>query len=472
MKIYNTLSRKKDAFDPLTPGHVRMYTCGQTVYNDIHIGNARFYVVFDAIRRYMEYKGYAVNYVQNFTDVDDKIIARAAQEGVSSPEIAERYIQHTLEDLDALNVKCATVHPKATEEIPAILDMVQALIDKGFAYVKNGTVFFATRRVKAYGKLSRKNPDDLEAGARVDINADKLDPTDFVLWKPAKPDEPYWPSPWGNGRPGWHIECSAMAKKYLGDTIDIHGGAADLIFPHHENEIAQSEAANNAPFSRNWMHCGILTVDHKKMSKSAGNFHTLREVAELFEYDVIRFFLVSGHYRMPMEYGEHLLESAQSALNRIKNCRAALRHKALPADAPAADLPAEARVYRQAFEQAMDDDFNTADAIAAIFDMVKHINTSRPKGGLARAFADELDALCGILGVRLEGIRLEGINLEAHTPEAADQPSDAEIEALIAARGQAREAKNWAESDRIRDLLLAKGIRLTDTREGVVWTRL
>jgi cysteinyl-tRNA synthetase len=333
MKIYNTLTRKKEEFIPITPGHVNMYCCGQTVYNDITLGNARSFAVFDAIRRYLIYKGLDVRFVLNFTDVDDKIIAKANEEGVASSEIAERYITHTLEDINNLNILPSTVNPRATEEMPEIIEMVRTLVDKGYAYEVDGSVFFETGKSIDYGKLSGKNIEDLEAGARIEVDKSKRSPTDFVLWKPAKPGEPFWDSPWGKGRPGWHIECSAMSKKYLGERFDIHGGGQDLIFPHHENEIAQSEAANGCPFANYWMHNGLLTVGHKKMGKSLGNFVTLRDVAEKFPYDVIRFYLISGHYRMPMEYGEHLLESARSGLTRIKNCAENLAHLAQNASA-------------------------------------------------------------------------------------------------------------------------------------------
>jgi len=326
MKIYNTLTRNKEEFLPITPGKVKMYTCGQTTYNDIHMGNARFYVVFDAIRRYLEYRGYAVEFVQNFTDIDDKIIARASEEGISTKEIAEKYIASTLADLETLNVKRATVNPRVTEEMPEIIEMIQQLIAGGHAYEKNGTVYYNVSAFEPYGKLSKKNIDELESGARVEVEDEKNNPIDFVLWKPAKPDEPKWASPWGDGRPGWHIECSATARKYLGDEIDIHGGGADLIFPHHENEIAQTEALTGKDFARTWMHCGILTVDHKKMSKSRGNFATLQEVTEKFPHDVIRFFFLTGHYRMPMEFTETVLSAAQQGLTRIKTCYNNITH--------------------------------------------------------------------------------------------------------------------------------------------------
>lgn len=471
MKIYNTLTRQKDEFHPITPGEVKMYVCGQTVYNYIHIGNARFYVAFDAIRRYLEYKGYTVRFVQNFTDVDDKIIKRSQEEGISAREVSMKYIAETLQDIDALHVKRATVNPRATEDMPEIIAMIQTLIDKGFAYEKDGTVFFETVKSLNYGKLSKKNLDELEAGARVEVNTAKRNPMDFVLWKPDKPGEPKWDSPWGTGRPGWHIECSAMVKKYLGDTVDIHGGGEDLVFPHHENEIAQSEAANGAEFARYWMHNGTVTMNHRKMSKSTGNFQTLREVAKRYPYDVLRFYLLSGHYRMPMEYGDHLLAAAQSGLSRIKNARVTLTYILNNgADRSLSDEEHgwlnEADAYRRAFEDAMDDDFNTADAVSAIFELVKFINIHtdiNDAGAVSQSFAEglieRLDLLCRILGIFF-----------VETPANANH-DDAEIESLIAERQTARANKDWAAADRIRGELSARGVTLTDTANGVIWKR-
>ncbi|MCL2708571.1 MAG: cysteine--tRNA ligase [Defluviitaleaceae bacterium] len=490
MRIYNTLARKKEEFAPPPPYEIKMYTCGQTVYNDIHIGNARFYVVFDAVRRYLEHKGYTVRFAQNFTDVDDKIIKRANEEGADSSEIAERYIARTLEDLVSLNVRKATINPRATEEIGPIIGMIKTLVDKGFAYEKNGTVFFEAARAKDYGKLSKKNIDDLEAGARVELNEDKRNPADFVLWKPDKPGEPKWESPWGTGRPGWHIECSAMAGKYLGTTIDIHGGAEDLVFPHHENEIAQSEAANGAQFSRFWMHCGILTVGHKKMSKSKGNFVTYREAAQAFSGEVIRFYLLCGHYRTPMEYGTHLLASAQSGLARIKNSRGALIYviensktdELQEAEPAAVD---EAKKYAAEFEEAMDDDFNTADAIAAIFNVSRLINVSvdvNKPGASSKQFAkvllETLDGLLRILGFdpggqkRSEPERGESKRGEPEIGDTGRTESgrcDAEVEALINARAEARTKKDFKEADRIRDRLAAFDVVVEDTASGARW---
>jgi len=463
MKIYNTLNRQKEAFVPLVEREVKMYTCGQTVYNDIHMGNARFYVAFDAARRYLEHMGYNVAFVQNFTDIDDKTILRAIEEGISSDEIAEKYIASTLADLKALNVKPATVNPRVTEEIPEIIEMVQQLIDGGYAYENNGTVYYAVNSFADYGKLSKKNIDDLEAGARVEIEPGKKNPMDFVLWKPAKQGEPSWESPWGDGRPGWHIECSAMVRKYLGDEIDIHGGGADLVFPHHENEIAQTEAVTNKNFANYWMHCGMITVDHKKMSKSRGNFATLKEVAQKFPHDVLRFFFLSGHYRMPMEFTDTVLNAAQQGFARIKNCYKTLSHTIESARAGAsAEFETGINGYVKQFHEAMTDDFNTADAIAAVFEMVRHINSAisgEEKPGLdSLVYAKkEFATLMDILGIALE--------------QASDEAPDENIEALIAARQAARQNKDFAESDRIRDELTAMGIVLEDTRAGVRWHR-
>ena len=465
MIIYNTLTRRKEKFKPIVPGEVSMYVCGQTVYNYIHIGNARFYVAFDAIRRYLEYKGYRVTYAQNFTDVDDKIIKRSLEEGISPEEVAQKYIDATLEDIKALNVKSATVAPKATEEIPGMIEMISKLVESGFAYEANGSVFFDTGKFENYGKLSKKNIGELEAGARVELNADKRSPTDFVLWKPHKPGEPKWESPWGEGRPGWHIECSAMVKKYLGETIDIHGGGNDLIFPHHENEIAQSEAANGVPLANYWMHNGPLTMNRKKMSKSLGNFYTFREVAEKFPNDVIRFYLVSGHYRMPMEYGEALLAAAQSGLSRIKNARETLDFIIENSSADSIgdeekNLVAEADSYRINFEAAMDDDFNTADAVSAIFEFIRFINSridiNKPNDSsreFAEALRDKLDLLGSVLGLNL----------------LSERQSDAEIDALVSQRQEARKRRDFAEADRIRDFLSGRGIALEDSASGVRW---
>jgi len=465
MKIYNTLTRQKEELLTITPGCIKMYTCGQTVYNDIHLGNARFYVIFDAIRRYLQYRGYTVEFVQNFTDIDDKIIQRALEEGCTAAEIAEKYIKRTLADLAALNVLPATANPRATQEIDEIIAMIQQLIEKGHAYENAGTVYYNVTSFADYGKLSKKNIEDLEAGARVEVESGKINPMDFVLWKPAKDGEPFWASPWGNGRPGWHIECSAMVKKYLGDEIDIHGGAEDLIFPHHENEIAQSEAVTGKNFARYWMHCGILTTEHKKMSKSRGNFSTLNDITQSgIDHDVIRFYFLSGHYRMPMEFTAEVLAAAKQGLARIVNCHKNLTY-ALEQDSEneTNDLT-EISTYRHSFEAAMDDDFNTADAITAIFELVKHINTrmggaNKPSKKFFQTALETLTGLADILGINI-----------CHEDNAPSE-EDVEIEALIAARQNARKNKDFAESDRIRDELLQRGIILEDTREGVRWHR-
>ncbi|MCL2577169.1 MAG: cysteine--tRNA ligase [Defluviitaleaceae bacterium] len=486
MKIYNTMTRTKENFSAITPGKIKMYTCGQTVYNDIHMGNARFYVVFDAIRRYLIWRGYDVNFVQNFTDIDDKIIAKAIEENCTTEEIAERYIAHTLEDLSMLNCLPATTNPRATQEIPEIITLISSLIEKNYAYENNGTVYYDVNKFEKYGKLSKKKTEDLEAGARIEVEAGKRNPMDFVLWKPAKKGEPAWQSPWGDGRPGWHIECSAMAKKYLGDEIDIHGGAEDLIFPHHENEIAQTEAITGQEFARFWMHCGILTTDHKKMSKSRGNFFTFREMTEKFSPDVIRFYLLSGHYKMPMEFNNEVLKAAGQGLQRIKTCYANLQHALTDAENGVSDLT-DTSVYKESltnpFTRAMDDDFNTADAITAIFELVKFINTQIAEARttthkrrhiefegqpeiiiktLSRELLidlrEMLENLCEILGIKIK-------------EPVTENTDDSEIEALIEARQAARAAKNFAESDRIRDELSSMGIILEDTPGGVRWRR-
>lgn len=464
MKIYNTLSREKEEFIPLNSGEIKMYVCGPTVYNYIHIGNARPYIIFDTVRRYFEYKGYKVEYVQNFTDVDDKIIKKANEENKTTSEIVERYIAEILKDADGLNIKRATVHPRVTEEMSEIIAMIETLIEKGFAYEVEGTVYFNTQAFNSYGKLSNKNQEDLEAGARVEINKDKKHPMDFVLWKPKKEGEPFWKSPWSEGRPGWHIECSAMAKKYLGDTIDIHAGGEDLIFPHHENEIAQSEAANGKNFARYWMHNGFINVDNKKMSKSKGNFFTLREVAEEFPYEVIRFFMLSAHYRSPINFSRELMQSAQNGLERIKNALLNLNHLInygqngeMTEDEKA--LLGELKLFVKKFEEAMEDDFNTADAVSVIFELVKFSNiniNSNSSNKFASVVKDKILSLSNILGL-----------LEKQEKDLLDE----EIENLINQRQEARKTKNWALADEIRDTLKGKGIILEDTPQGVKWKR-
>lgn len=467
MKLYNTLSRKKEEFVPVEAGKVRMYVCGPTVYNYIHIGNARPMIVFDTVRRYFEYKGYDVNYVSNFTDVDDKIIKKANEEGVDASVISERYIKEAQTDMEGLNVKEATTHPKATEEIGGMIDMIQTLIDKGYAYEVNGTVYYRTRKFEGYGKLSKKNLDDLSAGIRIAVSDEKEDPMDFVLWKPKKEGEPSWKSPWGDGRPGWHIECSVMSKKYLGDEIDIHAGGEDLIFPHHENEIAQSEAANGCQFAKYWLHNGFITVDNEKMSKSLGNFFTVRDIAAQFPYEVIRFFILNGHYRSPINFSRDLMQACQNGLERIKNARKELdfyiKNSAdTKMTAEENTQAAELEKYKEQFEAAMDDDFNTADAISVIYELVRFSNIA-VKAGVSKEYAekiqDMLDHLCGVLGVA-----------ELKEDAVSDEET-AKIEELIAKRAEAKKAKDFATADAIRDELAAMGITIKDTRQGVQWFR-
>ena len=467
MKIYNTMSKRKEEFVPLEEGKVKMYVCGPTVYNFIHIGNARPMIVFDTVRRYFEYKGYDVNFVSNFTDVDDKIIKKANEEGVTAEEISKRYIAECKKDMEGMNIEPATKNPLATEEIGGMIEMIRTLIEKGYAYEKNGTVYFRTRKFKDYGKLSHKNLDDLQSGGRtllVTGEDEKEDPLDFVLWKPKKEGEPAWQSPWGEGRPGWHIECSEMSKKYLGEQIDIHAGGEDLIFPHHENEIAQSEAANGKEFAKYWMHNGFLNIDNRKMSKSLGNFFTVREISEKYDLQVLRFFMLSAHYRSPLNFSAELMESARSGLNRIVT--AAENLKFLIGNASAEKMTEEekekfekSKEYVDSFEKAMDDDFNTADAIAAVFELVKYINTTadgESSGEYLESLLKRLVSLTDVLGIIVD---------------KEDEILDADIEALIAERQTARKEKNFARADQIRDELLAKGIILEDTREGVKWKR-
>ena len=466
MKIFNTLSRQKEEFQPLRPGEVSIYVCGPTVYNLIHIGNARPMIIFDTVRRYFEYKGYKVNYVSNFTDVDDKIIKAANEEGITSTEISERYIAECKKDMAGLNVREATVHPKATEEIDGMLDMIETLIEKGHAYAaEDGTVYYRTKSFREYGKLSHKNIDDLEGGHRdIKVTGElKEDPLDFVLWKPKKEGEPYWDSPWSPGRPGWHIECSVMSKKYLGESIDIHAGGEDLIFPHHENEIAQSEAANGKPFAKYWMHNGFLNIDHKKMSKSLGNFFTVRDISEKYDLSVLRFFMLSAHYRSPLNFSDELMEAAKNSLERILTCAESLRfHMEHAADQDLKDGEEEiysgSDAYVGAFESAMDDDFNTADAVSAIFELVRYINAKLENASkvLTGQLYERLKLLCDVLGIVIE-------------KEA--ELLDSDIEAMIEERNAARENKDFKRADEIRDELLSRGIRLKDTREGVQWTR-
>ena len=464
MKLYNTLTRKKEEFIPLEPGKVKMYVCGPTVDNLIHIGNARPMIFFDTVRRYLEYKGYDVNYVSNFTDVDDKIINKAIEEGVSANEIAERYIEECKKDMAGMNVKPATVHPLATQEICGMLDMIGTLIEKGYAYDVDGTVYYRTRKFKDYGKLSKKNIDDLEAGARIAVAEQKEDPMDFVLWKPKKDGEPYWESPWSEGRPGWHIECSVMSKKYLGDEIDIHGGGEDLIFPHHENEIAQSEATSGKSFAKYWMHNAFLNIDNKKMSKSLGNFFTVRDISEKYDLQVLRFFMLSAHYRSPLNFSGDLMEAAKNGLDRIVTAAENLKHLVKSAgqgnmSEEEGKLIEEADSFIKKFEEAMDDDFNTADAVSALFELVKFANThasSDHSEEFLQNLLDKIVKLSDILGLIV--LKKEEI-------------LDEDIEALIQERQDARKSKNFARADEIRDQLADMGILLEDTREGVKWKR-
>lgn len=467
MKIFNTLTRKKEEFIPLEEGKVKMYVCGPTVYNFIHIGNARPMIVFDTVRRYFEYKGYDVNYVSNFTDVDDKIIKKAIEEGTTAQEISQRYIAECKKDMEGMNIKPATKNPLATEEICGMVDMIQNLIDKGYAYEKNGTVYFRVRQFKDYGKLSHKNLDDLRSGERsllVTGEDEKEDPLDFVLWKPKKEGEPAWESPWSEGRPGWHIECSEMSKKYLGEQIDIHAGGEDLVFPHHENEIAQSEAANGKEFARYWMHNAFLNIDNRKMSKSLGNFRTVREISEQYDLQVLRFFMLSAHYRSPLNFSADLMEASKNGLERIVNAADNLKYlmdAAAVQEMTAEEKEAFAKTdeFVKGFEAAMEDDFNTADAVAAVFELVKYINTNvsaQNSKECLQSYLELLVKLCDVLGLIVD---------------KKEELLDEEIEKLIEERQAARKAKNFTRADEIRDELLSKGIILKDTREGVQWKK-
>ena len=468
MRVYNTMTKKKEEFVPLVPGKVSMYVCGPTVYNLIHIGNARPMIVFDTVRRYMEHKGYEVNYVSNFTDVDDKIIKKAIEEGITAEEVSQRYIAECKKDMADMNVKPATTHPLATQEIDGMIDMISTLIEKGYAYpAADGTVYFRTRQFKEYGKLSHKNLDDLRAGNRsllVSGEDQKEDPLDFVLWKPKKEGEPSWPSPWCDGRPGWHIECSVMSKKYLGEEIDIHAGGEDLIFPHHENEIAQSECCNGKEFARYWLHNAFLNIDNRKMSKSLGNFFTVREIGEKYDLQVLRFFMLSAHYRSPLNFSADLMEASKNALDRIINAVENL--KFLAGNGAEGEMTeAEQKEveglteYEKKFDEAMDDDFNTADAIAAIFELVKYANsnvTAENTKAFINTVKERIVSLADILGLIVE---------------KEEEILDSDIEKLIEERQTARKEKNFARADEIRNLLLEKGIVLKDTREGVKWER-
>ena len=465
MKIFNTLTRRKEELKTLVPNELKVYACGPTVYNFIHIGNARPLCVFDTFRRYMEYRGYKVNFVQNFTDIDDKIIRRANEEGTDYKTVSEKYIEEFWVDAKGMNVREATVHPKATENIDEIINIVSALIEKGYAYaVDNGDVYFSPKQFKEYGKLSHQPLEDLEAGARINVEEVKHEPMDFALWKSAKPGEPYWESPWGHGRPGWHIECSAMVRRYLGETIDIHCGGQDLIFPHHENEIAQSECCNGVSFANYWMHNGFISVDNVKMSKSLGNFFTVRDVANEYGYEPIRYFLISSHYRSPINYSVDIIEQCKASLVRLYNCRESLDFAMKNATdvtvANADEIKAKLLSRKDQFITAMDDDLNTADAITAIFELVKDVNTTvitdAPNKELVDLATTLFDELTGVLGL-VYNRKTESL--------------DDEIEKMIEARTQARKDRNWAEADRIRDELKAQGIVLEDTPQGVKWHR-
>ena len=463
MKIYNTLTKQKEEFIPLEPGKVKIYACGPTVYNFIHIGNARPICVFDTLRRYFEYRGYEVTFVQNFTDIDDKLIKRANEEGTTVPEIAATYIKEYMTDAEGLGVRPATIHPKATETIDTILEVISTLVEKGYAYPSEGSVYFRSRHFKEYGKLSHMPIEDLEAGSRVDVSEHKEDPLDFALWKAAKPGEPFWPSPWGNGRPGWHIECTAMIRKHLGETIDIHCGGSDLIFPHHENEIAQGECCSGKEYARYWMHNGFINVDNRKMSKSLGNFFTTRDVAEKFGYEPIKFLMLQAHYRTPINYSYDIVEQCRAALDRLYTCRDHLdfaASHAAPSPIPEEeDFLKTVERRRASFIEAMDDDLNTADAISALFELARDCNSffAEPKSAetiaAATACFDEMTNVLGILYQRKK------------------EDLDSEVEALIEKRQAARKAKDFKTADAIRDQLKAQGIVLEDTPQGVKWHR-
>ncbi|HBL81366.1 MAG TPA: cysteine--tRNA ligase [Clostridiales bacterium] len=460
MKIYNTLTRKKEEFVPITPGKVKMYSCGPTVYNYFHIGNARPFIIFDTLRRYLEYIGYDVTFVQNFTDIDDKMIKNANEQGITVKELADKFIAEYFKDAKGLGIKEATIHPKATENMDAIISTVNTLVDKGYAYESNGDVYFETKKFSEYGKLSKQPLEDLEAGARIDVTDVKRNPTDFALWKAKKEGEPAWESPWGEGRPGWHIECSAMVNKFLGETIDIHSGGQDLIFPHHENEIAQSECANGKPFARYWMHNGYINVDNEKMSKSKGNFFTVRDVAKKYDYEVIRFFMLSAHYRSVINFADELLAQSKSGLDRLYNCLYNLeflteKSKKRPLTPEEETAKTEILSFKDKFCAAMDDDLNTADAIAALFDLVKYLNSANKE-----AWPKELyDVSIGLMR------ELGGV-LGIFHRQQEDTISERAKE-LIEQRKEARAQKDWAKADEIRDELLSLGIEVADTRQGM-----
>ena len=464
MKLFNSMTRKKEEFVPITPGEVKIYSCGPTVYNFFHIGNARPFIVFDVLRRYFEYSGYKVTFVQNFTDIDDKVINKANEEGVAFEVIADRYIKEYFTDAKGLGIREASVHPKATDNIDAIIEIVQTLVDKGYAYAVDGDVYYRARKFEGYGKLSKQPLEELEAGARIGVDERKEDPMDFALWKGAKPGEPSWESPWGKGRPGWHIECSAMANRFLGKTIDIHSGGVDLTFPHHENEIAQSEAANGCTFANYWMHNAFLNIDNHKMSKSAGNFFTVRDAAAVYGYEPIRFFMLSAHYRSPINYSRESLEDATAALGRMYSAKERilfLRDNGADGALSESETATLAALdaLEEKFRAAMDDDLNTADAIAVLFEMIRAINREldgTPTRAFAAAAAEKFFALCDVLGLIQS--------------EQEDDLSK-EVEELINARQAARKEKNFAEADRIRDQLRDMGIILEDTPQGVKWKK-
>ncbi len=477
MKIYNTLTRRKEEFEPITPGKVGIYVCGPTVYDFIHIGNARPMIVFDTLRRYLEHKGYEVNYVTNFTDIDDKIINRSIEEGIPASEVSEKYIAECKKDMEALNVRPATVHPQATKEIPEMLEMVQTLIDKGHAYEKNGTVYFKVRSFKPYGKLSHKNIDDLESGHRAEAHAlkvsgedEKEDSLDFVLWKPKKEGEPFWKSPWSEGRPGWHLECSCMSKKYIGETLDIHAGGEDLIFPHHENEIAQSEAASGAEFARYWMHNAFLRINGDKMSKSLGNFFTVRDICKQYDPQVVRFFMLSAQYRTPLNFSKELVEDSAKGLERILNGAEKLKsieekkNGRFITDAEQKILEEEVPKFIERFDEAMDDDLNTSDAISIIFELIRFTNANTDE----KSSSDFAGCLYRVLFELCD--KVLGIHIEKKADEI-DSSEVERIEALIAERTAAKKEKNFARADEIRAQLLEEGIILEDTREGVKWKK-
>jgi cysteinyl-tRNA synthetase len=466
MKLYNTLTRKKEEFVPLNKNKVTMYSCGPTVYNYFHIGNARPFIVFDTLRRYLNYRGYEVTFVQNFTDIDDKLIHRAGQEGSSVFEIAERYISEYFVDAEGLGIEKADIHPRATDHVADIIDFIKELIEKGYAYEVDGDVYFSTQKFPDYGKLSHFNMEELEAGTRVDVDERKQNPMDFALWKAQKPGEPAWDSPWGPGRPGWHIECSTMANKYLGDTIDIHSGGVDLVFPHHENEIAQSEAKTGKTFARYWLHNAFLNIDNQKMSKSLGNFFTVRDASKHYDYEVIRFFMLSAHYRSPINYSAEQLEQAKSGLERMYECKRNMEFllKNPVADNSmnneTADTADDLNIYREKFIAAMDDDLNTADGIATIFELVREINTRISSNKAGRKYLE------GALNLFNELTKVLGI------AQKSDDTLDSEIEKLIEERQQARKEKNWKRADEIRDNLKEMGIELQDTPQGVKWRKI